>query len=189
MMALPSLTAHEQGRSLRPLRVEKVKLTGAEYWSVQNCSLGASAAGQLPKAALLSGAADSRVGPEWTCCAAQARPPSTRLGPDPVLQQHADRGNEGERLIQHHVVLRLGHFDNGSQRSHQLRHVGCGIARYERASLAEDQGGAAGDGLQGFAKRLAETPPADCHPVELPGPPALDRPQRVPRDEFHDEVG
>src|SRR5713226_3891645 len=86
------------------------------------------------------------------------------------------------------MVLRLGHFDNRRQRPHQLRHVGGGLARDERAALAEDQGGATAHRPQIFAKRLAETPPAHRRPVELPGPAALDGHQRMPGDELDDEI-
>jgi len=46
----------------------------------------------------------------------------------PALKEHPQRGNEGERLVEHDMVLGLGHLDDRRERSHQLGHVGCGAA-------------------------------------------------------------
>jgi hypothetical protein len=41
-----------------------------------------------------------------------------RLVAHPTVQKHAQRRDEGERLVQHDVVPRLGHLDDGRSRSH-----------------------------------------------------------------------
>src|SRR5262249_14665637 len=108
--------------------------------------------------------------------------------PDPILEQHAHRGDEGERLVEHDVVLRLGHFDDRCLRPHQLRHVAGGLARDERTLFAEQQRGPATHILQVFAEWLAEAARADRRAVELPGPAFLDLHQRMAPDVFDEKI-
>src|SRR5262249_54856276 len=110
------------------------------------------------------------------------------FGADPILEQHAHGGDEGERLIEHDVVLRFGHFDDRGVRPHELRHVAGGLARHERALCSEQQRGTAAHVLEIFAERLAEAARADRRAVELPGPAAVRLHQRMAPDVFDEKI-
>src|SRR5215470_19198931 len=60
----------------------------------------------------------------------------------PTVEQHAQRGDESKRLVEHNVVSRLGHLDDGRSRSHQGRHVGRRFARNERALFSPNMSAA-----------------------------------------------
>src|SRR6267378_3203625 len=77
-----------------------------------------------------------------------------RLVAHPTVEEHAQRCDEGEGLVQHDVVSRLGHLDDGRLRTHQGRHVGSRFTRDERALFAKDEHGATTDRLQILAHGL-----------------------------------
>src|SRR5712671_7918151 len=79
-----------------------------------------------------------------------------RLVAHPTVEEHAQRCDEGEGLVQHDVVSRLGHLDDGRLRTHQGRHVGRRFTRDERAIFTKDQRGATTHRLQVLAHGLAE---------------------------------
>src|SRR5215831_284479 len=106
---------------------------------------------------------------------------------DPTVEQHAQRGDESKRLVEHNVVSRLGHLDDGRSRSHQGRHVGRRFARNERALFTKYQRGATTHRLQILADRLAEASRAHGLAVELPNPAVLGALQRMATDEFDNE--
>src|SRR5215467_9955644 len=105
----------------------------------------------------------------------------------PTVEQHAQRGDESKRLVEHNVVSRLGHLDDGRSRSHQGRHVGRRFARNERALFTKYERGATTHRLQILADRLAEASRAHGLAVELPNPAVLGPPQRMATDEFDNE--
>jgi alkanesulfonate monooxygenase SsuD/methylene tetrahydromethanopterin reductase-like flavin-dependent oxidoreductase (luciferase family) len=110
-----------------------------------------------------------------------------RLVAHPTVQQNAQRGDEAERLVQHDVVSRLGHLDDGRSRTHQRRHVGSCFTRDERALFTKDERGATTHRLQILADGLAESTRAHGLPVELPDPAVLGALQRMATDEFDNE--
>src|SRR5215475_12156517 len=105
----------------------------------------------------------------------------------PTVEQHAQRGDESKRLVEHNVVSRLGHLDDGRSRSHQGRHVGRRFARNERALFTKYERGATTHRLQILADRLAEESLTHGLVVELPNPAVLGAPQRMATDEFDNE--
>ena len=58
----------------------------------------------------------------------------------PVGEECADSGDEGERLVQHHMVAGLGDFDHGGGAAEQVEHVLADFVGHEDRHLAAHHG-------------------------------------------------